>query len=147
MRPTVHLERDGLSVLVLILLMPAYVIIMNVVAAVQRLQTPGTASGRELHCTAARLFDNNCISRDSITIYYSQVIGNIMLFTESTITSTTYVSRVLQVQLEINQHPNGMPITSPSSSPAPSAKADAANGSLSNQPRCPSTYHYCPLAP
>lgn len=39
MRPTVHLERDGLSVLVLILLMPAYVIIMNVVAAVQRLQT------------------------------------------------------------------------------------------------------------
>lgn len=67
MRPTVHLERDGLSVLVLIvLLMPAYVIIMNVVAAVQRLQTPGTASGRELHCTAARLFDNNCISRTAL---------------------------------------------------------------------------------
>lgn len=62
MRPTVHLERDGLSVLVLILLMPAYVIIMNVVAAVQ----PGTASGRELHCTAARLFDNNCISRTAL---------------------------------------------------------------------------------
>lgn len=66
MRPTVHLERDGLSVLVLILLMPAYVIIMNVVAAVQRLQTPGTGRVPVLHCTAARLFDNNSFSRTAL---------------------------------------------------------------------------------